>query len=286
MAAEWIKWSKGLARKPEVMQIAHRLGVSRHAAAGILMEVWEWADDNVIIDDGASGFDPDNCPGSVRLGEQSLSLFDATFGVSGLADAMTAVGWIVIRSGSLVFPNFARHNGKSAKARALDSARKRTARQGSPPNVPKQSGSQPDKTRTRGEEKRREKKEDKEDSSEPAPPASKPPSAEEVVLTFPVVGTAKFWPLTRRQVERWRELYPGLDVVAECRKALAWCEANPAKRKTERGMTGFLNRWLVSAVDGSRGQRPPTHKTKAERDQEQLEREFEASHAHLFPGAP
>lgn len=156
MAGEWIKWVKGLARKPEVVQIAHRLGLSRHAAAGLLMEVWEWADDNADVDEKLSGSEPDTCPGSVRLGEQSSQLFDATFGVSGLADAMTAVGWISIRSGSLVFPNFARHNGKSAKARALDSARKRAVRSEGSDGVRKMSGSEPDKNRTRGEERREE----------------------------------------------------------------------------------------------------------------------------------
>lgn len=157
MAGEWIKWTKGLARKPEVMQIAHRLGLSRHAAAGLLMEVWEWADDNVVVQE-LSGSEPDTTAGSVRLGEQSLQLFDATFGVSGLADAMTAVGWIVIRSGSLTFPNFARHNGKSAKARALDSSRKRAERAGAPNGVREMSGFKPDKSRTRGEERREEEK--------------------------------------------------------------------------------------------------------------------------------
>lgn len=157
----WIKWVHGLAKKPEVMQIAFRLGRSRHEAAGILMELWEWADENVMVDETASGFDPDDCPGSVRLGEQSLQLLDATIGVAGLADALAAVGWIQVRSGSIVFPNFGRHNGKSAKARALDSARKRADRAN---GVRKTSGSEPDKTRTRREERRR-------DKDPPNPPA-------------------------------------------------------------------------------------------------------------------
>ena len=132
------------------------------------MEVWDWADDNVSINDSASGFDPDNCPGNVWLGDAPGELLDATFDVPGLADAMTAVGWIVIRSGSLVFPNFGRHNGKSAKSRTLDSARKKAARVSHPEVVRKMSGSQPDKKRTRGEERREEKKKEE---TPPNPPA-------------------------------------------------------------------------------------------------------------------
>jgi hypothetical protein len=162
MAGDWLKWSCGFARKPEVMMIATRLGRTRHEVAGILMEVFEWADANVVIDSGASGFDPDACPGVVQLGEQSKQLLDAIAGVSGLADAMTAVGWLQARSGSLVFPNFGRHNGKSAKARALDSARKRAGRVPPPDEtrngVPDASGSEPDGTRIREEKSREEDK--------------------------------------------------------------------------------------------------------------------------------
>ncbi len=169
MAGDWIKWQKGLLRKPEVIRIAAMLNLSRHATAGLLMEVWEWADDAVYFDETASGFDPDNCPGFVRLGDSPLAMFDATFAVSGLADAMTAVGWLMIRSGSLAFPNFARHNGKSAKARALDASRKRTTRITTRPvSVPKTSQSCPDATRNR-EEKRREEKKGSNTKSPPPP---------------------------------------------------------------------------------------------------------------------
>jgi len=151
MAGEWIKWTKGLAKKPEVLAIAARLGMSRHAAAALLMEVWEWTDDNVIVRD-VSGSEPDKAPGCVQLGDNAASIFDATFGAPGLADAMTAVGWISIRSGSLEFPKFSRHNGKSAKARALDALRKSAVRSDL-------SAYRPDANRTdSGPEKRREEK--------------------------------------------------------------------------------------------------------------------------------
>ena len=147
----WIKWTHGLSRKPEVMQIAYRLGRSRHEVAGLLMEWWEWTDVNVNIDESASGFDPDACPGVVRVGADGLRMIDAITGVEGMAEALVSVGWASIENGNLVLPNFGRHNGKSAKARALDAARKRADRRNS---VRKASGSKPDKIRNRGEEKR------------------------------------------------------------------------------------------------------------------------------------
>jgi hypothetical protein len=79
--------------------------------------------------------------------------------------------------------------------------------------------------------------------TEPASPA---------VLTFPTIGSGeKTWALTERQVEEWRRLYPGLDVLGECRKALAWVQAK-GQPKTAKGMPSFLVKWFNRAVDDGR----------------------------------
>lgn len=67
------------------------------------------------------------------------------------------------------------------------------------------------------------------------------------VLVFPTKRDES-WPLTPELVTRWAVAYPGIDIVAECRRALIWCEANPSKRKTVRGMSAFLVRWLSRSV--------------------------------------
>ena len=41
---DWIAWQKGLCTKPEIIQIARKLQVSRFEAAAMCMVVWEWAD--------------------------------------------------------------------------------------------------------------------------------------------------------------------------------------------------------------------------------------------------
>lgn len=90
------------------------------------------------------------------------------------------------------------------------------------------------------------------EGGEPPPPAA-PPNA---VMTFPAVGSGpKEWHLTADQIAEWGRAYPGLDVTAECRRALAWCHANPSKQKTARGMANFLLGWFNRSTD--RGGRPP-----------------------------
>jgi hypothetical protein len=76
---------------------------------------------------------------------------------------------------------------------------------------------------------------------EPDTPASGPAA----LLVFPAVGRGSHsWNLTSECVGELSEAYPGLDVMAECRKALAWCQGNPKKRKTASGMRAFLTNWL------------------------------------------
>lgn len=112
MAGHWIKWEKGLARKPEVMEIAAALGVTDQHAAACCMMVWEWADD-VTVD------------GLIRAKPEAV---DRVSGQPGLAAAMEACGWLVVSESAVQFPNYDRHNGSCAKARAIDAARKRSAR--------------------------------------------------------------------------------------------------------------------------------------------------------------
>ena len=74
------------------------------------------------------------------------------------------------------------------------------------------------------------------------------------VLSFPCVGTGPgSWDLNEEQVARWMVAYPALDVLAECRKALAWIEASPTRRKTAGGMKRFLVGWLNRATDRGGG---------------------------------
>jgi len=72
-------------------------------------------------------------------------------------------------------------------------------------------------------------------------------SAEPSVIDYPAVGKPPSWGLTQTQIDAWAALYPGLDVLAECRKAKAWLLAN--KRKTAGGMSRFLVNWLNQATN-------------------------------------
>jgi hypothetical protein len=84
------------------------------------------------------------------------------------------------------------------------------------------------------------------DSSE-AQSASEPPPT---LLAFPTIGPIKEWPFTEALAGELAELYPGHDVLASARAALAWVKALPSRRKTAKGMRRFLTAWIERDVNG------------------------------------
>lgn len=132
----WFKFEHATLRKPEVYRIAAMLNVHRHAAVGMLCEWFTWCDLNVV--DGHAPF-------------VTESAIDDIVGHCGFASALLDVGWLQVRSGSLVIPHFDRHLSQGSKNRALSGERQRKRRSES---VTRSSRSQRDKSVTREEERR------------------------------------------------------------------------------------------------------------------------------------
>lgn len=53
-----------------------------------------------------------------------------------------------------------------------------------------------------------------------------------------------------------QQAYPAVDVFAELSAMAMWCDANPKKRKTPRGIKQFITSWLKRAADQERGISP------------------------------
>lgn len=53
--------------------------------------------------------------------------------------------------------------------------------------------------------------------------------------------------VTQAQLEKYRSLYPAVDIEQELRNMIGWCDSYPSKRKTANGVKGFITRWLSKA---------------------------------------
>lgn len=113
MAGDWIKMELVTPDKPEIHGMAERLKIPAEQVLGGLCRVWIWADQQSINGNALS------------VTENAL---DSISRVSGLAGAMRKEGWIDGPDGHLSLPHFDRHNGKTAKQRALTNKRVETLR--------------------------------------------------------------------------------------------------------------------------------------------------------------
>ena len=105
----WLKFDTATPEKPEVMAITLALGFDDpDLTVGKLLKVWRWFDQHTTDGNAAS---------------VSAALLDRVIGVSGMCAAMASVGWMVIDDDGLRLPGFDRHNGQTAKKRALTAQR-------------------------------------------------------------------------------------------------------------------------------------------------------------------
>ena len=108
MAGEWIKVEVALDTKPEVFAMASALDRDPLHIVGMLWKVWAWADTHTLSGNAIS--------------VTSVTL-DRLTNCPGFSDALRKVGWLEGRDGLLSFPRFERHNGQTAKDRALTAKR-------------------------------------------------------------------------------------------------------------------------------------------------------------------
>lgn len=113
MAGDWIKLEHATITKPEVITMADLLGKTPEEVFGMLFHVWCWFDKQ----------SRDGNAGSVT-GNALMRFIDHLVRRPGFAACMKKVGWLT-DSG---MPNFERHNGESAKKRALTNDRVKRSR--------------------------------------------------------------------------------------------------------------------------------------------------------------
>lgn len=105
MAAPWIKVRSDLRDQREVFVMARKLDLPRDYVVGLCFHFWAWAD----------GQTTDGAVDGIRPAD-----IDAIVEHQGFAQAMAEAGWLQVDERGVILPNFDRHNGESAKKRAMD----------------------------------------------------------------------------------------------------------------------------------------------------------------------
>ena len=111
--ADWLKIGIDFPDKPEHFVVADFLGIEVDSAVVLALRWLRWLDQHT--EDGCTGL--------------SGRLVDAVMKQKGYADALVACGWAALdEHGDVCAVNFSRHNGETAKKRALNANRVKKAR--------------------------------------------------------------------------------------------------------------------------------------------------------------
>lgn len=107
-SANWMKVQKHTPDKPEIRHIARRCGCGLGDAFLAWFKVYTYFDETTA-DGSIAFFAPEDV--------------DDIGGLPGLGKAMTDVGWLIFDSSGCTIVNWDRHNGTSAKRRAVEAER-------------------------------------------------------------------------------------------------------------------------------------------------------------------
>ena len=199
--------------------MARLLSMKHDEALGAVVRFWIWADTNTV-------------DGSVT--QVALRDLDALLSVPGLCGALAQVGWLKIDKDNdgIIIPKFERHNGESAKKRALNAERQAKWRN---------AHVDASVTLEALPEKRRE--DIKETSAPKNCAASKSVDNSTILESLPLNDGTEFH-VRQSLVAELSPLYPAVDVPATVREMKGWLVLNESRRKTKRGVKSFIGKWL------------------------------------------
>lgn len=264
MADEWIKIRVDLTDDPNVFLLSDLLDLDCPTTVGHLVAFWSWM--NRHTSDGTG----------IKL---TKSAIDRKINVSGFAESLIKIGWLSGEEMNFSIPMYERHNGNSAKARALDAEAKRIRRAmksqedtrpaakleekkpsekkaEKPPSKTTQK-TVSDKCRTKsisnvGLEKRREEKnKDIQDSNESCcnELSGKVDWVSFKTNKFETEGELFFLDLD--VYHEYKKVYQGFDVDLALQKISLWLTNNATRRKTHNGMPKFIGTWLSKEQNNS-----------------------------------
>lgn len=125
MGMDWIKYAKGLHETEEVVQVSIRSNIDVFGVVGRMLRIWEYIDTHYECPELAADADLSLCNGAVTVEALRRCVDHGTEIVHGMID----VGWIALTEDDhVVLRKWGRHNGESAKSRALCNLRVRKHR--------------------------------------------------------------------------------------------------------------------------------------------------------------
>ncbi|WP_024348011.1 DUF4373 domain-containing protein [Lacrimispora indolis] len=94
-------------------------------------------------------------------------------------------------------------------------------------------------------------KESKENKSKELSPELLESARQEAVYEL-ILNDGSYYPVYTQEIQKYRKLYPAVDIDQEFRKMIGWLDTHHSNRKTKRGINKFINGWISRAQDSAR----------------------------------
>jgi len=264
MAMTWIRLDCSLTRHPKVSRFGKSMGVGRHEAIGILVDLWTWAVDYCDGDGDLSKYSSDEILTALGVGQQAaLVQVD-------LIEALLTAGLLDRQGKRLTLHDWDEHQGQLVAQREANRERQRRYRQKkkgdvgdtvTPSNV---SGNAPvtpshgaTNVRTNVTNERTQRPADRHD--------------DEVVLEHEALT-----PITEADCRKWRGLFPALNLDVELEKMRIYLESAPKSKVPKASLPRFAMNWLQRASKDAAKDQPI-----ADRNRRRLEQRNEEAQAQM-----
>ena len=118
-------------------------------------------------------------------------------------------------------------------------------------------------------------KESKENKSKDISPELSKSTRQEAVYEL-ILNDGSYYPVCTQEIEKYRSLYPAVDINQEFRKMIGWLDTHQQNRKTKRGINKFINSWISRAQDSARPVRKEEPKKNPFQNFPQRETDYDA----------
>lgn len=75
--------------------------------------------------------------------------------------------------------------------------------------------------------------------------------SEPFLFQIPLIDKTNF-DITQKDIDKWQDVFPAVNITAEIKRMILWCDDNPKNRKTRRGINKFCSAWMERAQNKAR----------------------------------
>lgn len=194
-----------------------------------------------VDDFGRGSADPELLKGFVFPRRKSVTEQQIQRGLDDLATIGMIRLYAVDGEPFLCFTNWDKHQRIQTKRSRFPAPQENTDAHGESRESTVSHGESPPESESESELESEEEK--KADAFCGEPHGDSPPDEPKAVFSLPLVDKSEY-PISEEQCHEWAGLYPAVDVMQQLRNMRGWLDANPANRKTRRGINRFINGWL------------------------------------------